>query len=645
LRFLIFSTAAWLAALLTLPPRPAEWLVILSGLPVLVIASHAVYRGHAGQWRTFVAETWDLHALATLLLVSLAVQFADTHGVTTDGVIYFSQLRSAIFDRDLEVAAEFAFLGQPARPTHVVPIGPTFVWLPLYVAVAIIDAVARGLGVASPPSPTTSLGLTLPYVRAALVSSFAIGALGLFVLQRRLRKEFSPAVAFAAIAMLFAATPLVWYMVYEPSMTHAASFGFVACFIVAAARWTNGEITARRSIALGVLLGLAVMTRPQEALFALFPPILLLFATDSIAAKTRAALRLAMWAFVGVAPFLALQALHSMVLLNREQFALVGGGGYLDVWNSRWADTLWSSWHGFFSWTPVAYLAFVATFFYAFRSRGWAVAAIVIVMLMAWVNGSTADWSAGWSFGGRRFISVLAVLAPGLALIVHGLVRKPAVAVGLLTIGAVTWNGLLLAQYERGMLSAGAPTSFAQIIRQQAALVTRSPFVYPFAFPANAFFAWRTGLPIDHYDLLGSESLRDGIALQMNADAARYLTAGWGSRVTDPFGELRWIDGSRAELLLPLDLPTDREVTVAWSARTRRVDPPDTATFALMINGRETFRFTPDTEQATFFSFTVPAGEELWVRGFNRVAFERRAGNPPVGIYGVAVGTEPRTKN
>ena len=59
---------------------------------------------------------------------------------------YFAQLRSVIFDRDLDVAAEFAYLGQPPRPNHVVPIGPVLLWLPLYLAVAVVDAVGSRAG-------------------------------------------------------------------------------------------------------------------------------------------------------------------------------------------------------------------------------------------------------------------------------------------------------------------------------------------------------------------------------------------------------------------------------------------------------------------------------------------------------------------
>ncbi len=498
--------ALWLAWLLTLPLRPSPWLIAGSGLPILLWASR----------RAPLASTWDFHALALVLTIALAVQFADTHGVTTDGVIYFSQLRSAIFDRDLDVAAEFAYLQQPPRPSHVVPIGPTLVWAPLYLVVAAVDGIGRALDLWPGPSDAVGLGLTLPYIRAALVTSFAIGALGLWVIHLRLRREFPPPVALAATLLLFLATPLVWYMVYEPSMTHAASFGFVALFVVAAERDTSTHMSKWASIRSGALLGLAFLTRPQEAVFALFPATLLFMSDHAIGERARSAARLAAWALVGALPFLLLQAAHSSVLLSRESFALTGDSGYLDLLNSRWADTLWSSWHGFFSWSPVAYVAFAATFFYAVRNRRWAVAAILIVLVMAWVNGATADWAGGWSFGGRRFVSVLVVLAPGLAWVVHGLTQRPMVALSLIAAAAIGWNQLLIAQYASGLLRPEL-IAFSDIVRQQAAIATRPPFFYPFAFPANVWFAWRTGLPVDRYDLLGPEPLRAAIDVTMSA--------------------------------------------------------------------------------------------------------------------------------
>lgn len=608
-------------------------LVVVTGVPLLVLASWT--RSAAApdaSWAAFVRRTAGQHALLAVLLAAFGLQIADAHGVTTDGVIYFSQLRSAVFDRDLDVAAEFAFLGQPPRPSHVVPIGPTLVWLPLYLIVAGIDAVGRAFSWWRAPAEAAGIGLTAPYVRAALVSSFLVGAIGLFVIHRRLQEEFSAASALAGTLIVFLATPLVWYMVYEPSMTHAASFGLVALFVVYAERYTAIDIPPRRALLLGLLLGLAFMTRPQEAVFALFPATLLLLIGVPFAVRARAALRFAAWGLAGAAPCLLAQALHSIVLFRREAFALSGEGGYLNLLGSRWMDTLWSSWHGFFSWTPVAYLAFVATFFYAARNRRWAIAAIAIVGVMAWVNGATADWAGGWSFGGRRFISVLVVLAPAFALMVEGLLRRPVVALSLVAVAFIAWNQLLIAQYSRGVLTQETPVSFGQIVRQQAAMATRSPFLYPFAFPANAWFAWRTGLPMDRYDLLGSESFASSFDLSMSATTGRYLIDGWEPRTSDAFGDLRWVDGLRAEALIPFD-PMEAPLTIEVQARTRLLDPPQSATLALLINDREVGEITPGMEEASTTVLTVPNGSRVLKRGFNRVVLERRAGSAPVAIY------------
>ena len=167
-------------------------------------------------------------------------------------------------------------------------------------------------------------------------------------------------------------------------------------------------------------------------------------------------MRLAAWAFAGALALLALQAVHSTILFSRERFALVGSNGYLDFVHSRWADTLWSSWHGFLSWTPIAYVALVGTAAYATRRWRWALPALGIVFVMAWVNGSTADWAAGWSFGGRRFTSCLVLLAPGLAFLVDRLLQRPMLVLSGLGLVAVGWNQLLLAQYRQNLIRPGS---------------------------------------------------------------------------------------------------------------------------------------------------------------------------------------------
>src|SRR5437667_1489345 len=81
----------------------------------------------------------DLYLLALLLVVVFIAQLKLNNGVTSDGALYFAHLRSLVFDHDLQIDAEIQFLGLPARPHHVIPIGPTILWAPLYLLVAVGD--------------------------------------------------------------------------------------------------------------------------------------------------------------------------------------------------------------------------------------------------------------------------------------------------------------------------------------------------------------------------------------------------------------------------------------------------------------------------------------------------------------------------
>ncbi|MGE3276093.1 MAG: hypothetical protein AB7O67_13345 [Vicinamibacterales bacterium] len=641
--------ALWLAWLIAQPVHPSVWLVVLSGLPLLVAGSFTAARRAGRAWAPYVAATSDGHMLALALVYCIGVLLADTHGITSDGAIYFSQLRSLIFDHDLDVAREFAVLGQPPRPHYVVPIGPTLLWLPAYGAVALVDALGRVLGAWDRPGDPAALGLGLPYIRAVLLTSYAVGAMGLAVLHARLRERFTPAAALITSLLVFGATPLFWYMVYEPSMTHAASFGVVAAFVVLASRWVPGA-TTRQALVLGAILGLAFLTRPQQAVFAIYPGLLVLTAPGRARERTQGALRLAGWAFAGALPFLLLQGVHAWVLFSMYPFRVAGDGGYLALGGSRVGAVLFSSWHGFLSWTPVAYIAVIGTVGYLRREWRWATSALLVLGVMAWINGAAEDWAGGWSFGGRRFTSTLVLLAPGLALVVDWIRRRPLVAIAPLVAGALLWNHLLMVQYTAGMVPKDGPVSFGQLVRQQAELHTRAPYFYPWAFPANAWFAWRQDLPIDRYDLLSTEPLRTTLDLTLDRQASRFLLDGWEAPGGDTWGSSWWIGGTPATLAVPLALPEGRAVAIEVEARTRFEEPTVVATLALEVNGEVIGEFVAGADAPTTARLLVPATafHRIWRQGYNRVAFVSRgvartdpADSRPPGPIAAALGSRP----
>jgi hypothetical protein len=425
-------------------------------------------------------------------------------------------------------------------------------------------------------------------------------------------------------------------MVYEPSMTHAASFGFVALFVAAVARCDPKKATARQLAAIGFLLGLAFITRPQEAVFVLLPAMQVLALSEPLAVRLKVAGRYGLWGLLAFVPLLILQLGHSAVLFSRERLVLVGGEeSFLSPFASRWAETLWSSWHGFFSWTPVAYFALFGTIAYARRRWWWAAAAVLIVFAAAWINGATPDLGSGWSFGGRRFVSCLVVLAPGLALIAQTLLARPTAAIAVVALVGIGWNYLLMEQYRSGMLPRDRAVSFAEMTRQQAEVYTRPPYFYPFAFPANAVFAWRTGLPIDRYDLLSAEPLRAAIDVKMEGRAGRFLLDGWGSLTGDSTGTAWWTAGSPATLTLPLRLPPDRGVRLTVDARSRLTSPEVRASVTVLVNDRGVGSFVAEASHPTSVVFAT--SRQAWLDGFNRVSLVTAEPFWPVAVYRIAV--------
>jgi hypothetical protein len=411
-------------------------------------------------------------------------------------------------------------------------------------------------------------------------------------------------------------------MVYEPSMTHAVSFGFSALFAVASVRWLPDGITRRRALTLGVVIGLAFCARPQDAVFAVLPAVIVLSTARPWADRVRQAAWLAGWALAGALPWLALQAIHTTIVLTRYAYAAVGEGAYLNPWQSRWLDTLFSSWHGFFSWTPIAYVAALGTVAYLRREWRWAASALFVLVVTAWVNGATQDWAGGWSFGGRRFTSVLVLLAPGLALVLEWLERRPLAALAPVVVATLWWNHLLMVQYSSGMLPKDEPVSFGRLVRQQGDVATRGPFTYPFAFPANVWFAWRHGLPVDKYDVLAQEVPRPAFETRFDRTVEKYLLQGWEAPTGDEWGAAWWIRDTPAVMTVPMALPPGRaQVTV--TSRTRLDEPIVQAALALELNGVQVGQFAAGVPAPSTSTITIPAEVAARVlrRGFNAVAF------------------------
>ncbi len=620
------ATAAYLVWVIRGFAHPKIFPIWAAGISVGFLWSLTfVRRAESTSYKSFLRQTADVHLLMVALLLGLALQQVANEGITSDGCIYFAHLRSLIFDGDLEIGRELRVLGLPPRPSHVVTFGAAIVWAPFYLVVRMVDLLGQSAGMWFPGSNRTA-GLTGAYARAALVPSYLIAAAGLTALHLRLRREFGGSTALVSSLLIFGATPVAWYAIYEPAMAHAASFGLVALFLVASEAWVDRTGTSpTRGVMLGALLGMIVLVRPQDGLFGIFPVTRLLFTDLTRRDQLTSLARMLGAIALGAAPFVVGQLVVVRLLMAAQPFKLVGDGGYLHVFDSRWLDVLFSSWHGFLSWTPVAYFALAGTVMYVRRDRRWAVAALIVFAAMSWVNGSADDWWGGWAFGGRRFASTVAALGPGLATLILWARSRPLALLAPVAAGALAWNSLLMLQYHHERLPRNEPIGFDRLVRQQAEMYTERPYVYPFAFPANIWFAWRQGVPIDRYDLLSPEPFLPRIVIRLDERADRFLLDGWSRpeasehNHAEPFS---WLTAREGTVVVPLDPPRAPPPALELEAR---ADGQVEMAIEIDVNGTPLGRVILDSTRKTVAPPTMPTEtrRQIWRRGYNRVALRK----------------------
>lgn len=463
----------------------------------------------------FSGETF----LVALLPLSLAALYLQPQRVASDGIFYFAPLHSVVVDFDLDFENEYRVLG--ARPgyfqrtvTGRLPnnysIGPALVWLPSFL-------VAHGLGHLGLYRPT---GFGYPYFTAIATTSALVGFLGVVLLYRLVLSYFEERVALAASLLVWLGTFHAWYMIFEPSMSHALAMATVAGFLLLTHRGIRGE---RGFFLAGLAGGLVALMRWQNVLF--------LPAGIVVTLVRRGCPRLGEVG-IGAAGFLlvfAPQLLYWKALYG--SFLLVPqGGGYIDWSSPRIEEVLLSSRHGLFSWAPVLWLGLVGLPGFVRRAPalGWSLVAAALAAL--YVNASVTDWWAGASFGSRRFDGVLPLFALGIAFAIEWMqpriARHPLACAGVALAPFVVWNFMLMGVYFGGAIPPDGPASFRQAAADGLELVYRMTG-YPFSWPGSIRDELGRGLPLPVYDLAGSGSVSRNVEIRMGDSDALFLGGGW----------------------------------------------------------------------------------------------------------------------
>jgi hypothetical protein len=592
---------------------------------VLALAALLVARTLAGSGHRL--GTLDKPGLTLALGTLLVFYLLQAHGgrVGNDGAMLFAYTRSLVIDRDLDLANEFQdyvpdkfFLTRPReRQWPKQEIGTALLWTPFYAA-AHLGVLAGAAGPHVPPD-----GYGAPYRDAVALAGFAWGAVGVWVSYRLARRFFGAAVAGAAALVLWASAPLLWYTVFEPSMTHAVSTAAVAVFLSLWLRARAAPTLAAWSLlafAAGALVAIQrydayLLALPALTLAGRLPRFVTARRRDKWPRAATAALLMSACFFAGTLP-LWLKNLATtdawLIPIDVPSHALRGWREPLVV------ELLFSSKHGLLSWTPAVTVALVGLVLLTRREPALALSLLATLALGVCLLASTWDWHAGAAFGSRRFTEAFPLFLLGLCRALEGAWRvSRASAVGLCAL-LVGWNTALVHEVRESRIPAVGTFAFSEVAARAVGRVYRA-VGHPFAIPANWAFAWRYGVTPDRFDhVVGHGNYRRIEVAVGTADDTPFLGRGWSGVEGEPGATYRWSVGASSSWLLPLEEPRPYRLTLVGQA----IRPPPGSgpqQVGVVVNGRAAGTLEVPAQRATV-ELVVPGMS--WRRGLNEVVFE-----------------------
>jgi hypothetical protein len=380
-------------------------------------------------------------------LILLALSFRTT--IRGDGIGYYSYLPTLVARQSIDVRPTFdRFLAadvpvwrnwlQVRLPNGLTadfkPVGSAELALPFYAAVQVALAV-------TPAVEDPVLGTLSQFAFTA--ASLFLALVTLILLFQFVAQFWGRWPAGLAVACVLFATPLVDYVFYEPAYSHTFSLAMITIFAVTLYR-TGLERNRAQWFLLGVVGGILTITHVQEFIF------LALIPAEAVVAFWRRAWSprllpgyglFAAGVLLGVAPQIAIDRLFFQRWLPASAPNIS-----FDFLHPRLLDMLFSTHHGWLSWTPLVVLALVALPL-VIRRLGWfAVTLALLCVLDVYLNASLSDWWGGSAFGARRLTDQSLLLALGFGAAFAWLRDHGRAAVAIAIAGAaIVWNTLLLA--------------------------------------------------------------------------------------------------------------------------------------------------------------------------------------------------------
>lgn len=389
-----------------------------------------------------------------VFLATIPLPRIDGMLIGSDGTKYYAILRSIALDQDFDFTNDYALLNEPAsrveatgKPENPFAIGSALLWLPFFLTSHIAALLLNRLGIALSIEGTSYL-----YQAGTLTGTIFYASLGFFLIYKTSRRLFSVPSSLLATVALWLASSGIYYIIAEPSMSHALTIFANALFLFV---WypPRENRTKINWFVIGMVTALAALVRWQEIIIAIIPIIELIWWVGKGKLTWQKGLRnfliFVCAVLIGFLPQLIMwwQVYGSPIVIPQ-------GNDFMHWFEPKPLLTLFSTRHGLLTWHPIFLLALFGLIPLWKRDKALVFVILGVFLTQLYINSATDHWWADHAFGGRRFISLIPFFALSLAAFIEYFYERGKLQwIFILLLVLTLWNGLSFIQYRLGFVS------------------------------------------------------------------------------------------------------------------------------------------------------------------------------------------------
>ena len=237
-------------------------------------------------------------------------------------------------------------------------------------------------------------------------------------LRKVFRRYFNEWISAIVLVCMFLGTNLYFYTVIEGPMSHIHNVALLSILLWNLIKWYE-EPSWKRSIYIGLCMGMLVLIRPTNALFALVVALAMVDSFKEIPARIKLLIseyqRVIVMVITAFAVFF-LQMIYWKVQTGSWLYYSYEGESFFFN-NPHLMEGFFGYRKGLFVYTPMAFFGFLGILLMAFKKdalKEWRASIFLVVPLFYYVAFSWWCWWYGGSFGNRGSIESFPFLFLGL---------------------------------------------------------------------------------------------------------------------------------------------------------------------------------------------------------------------------------------